>query len=76
MMSSRRFKNLGILRPVQIRKFPFLIDFRKIIGVGLKYNPFRYWTSSVFVLSMVTIECAIFCMVFEISMYHSTSNCF
>ena len=58
MLGGRCFKKCWLLRPGHVRKFPYFISVRKDIGVSLKQHPWRYWISSVFVLSLVMIAIA------------------
>ena len=51
ILGGRCFNNCWLLRPVHIRKFLFVTAFSKVLWVGLNQNPWRYWLSSVFVLS-------------------------
>ena len=48
MLGGRYFNNCWFFRPIHVRKSPFLIAFRKCLGMGLKQHPWRYWISSVF----------------------------
>ena len=41
-----------------MRKFPFFIAFRKVLGVMMKHHPLSYWISFVFVLFLVMIAIA------------------
>ena len=58
------------------RRFPFFINFRKFLGVGLKQRPWRYLISSVFVLSLVMIAWSEFPNGIEIGIYHNPSVLF
>ena len=76
MLGGGCFNNVGLLRPVQVRKLPLFIDFENFLGVGMNQHQRRYWISPVFVLSLAIIACDICRMVFVIGMYHSPSNRF
>ena len=55
MLGGIFFNNCWLFRPGHVRKFPLLINFSKVLGVGLKQHPWRYSISSVFILSFVMI---------------------
>ena len=57
-------------------KFPFLISFRKALGVVMKQNSCRYYISSVFVFSLVIIAWDLCINVIEMGMYHDPSELF
>ena len=56
MLGGRCFNTCWLLRTGHVRKFPLFIAFSKVLGVGLKQNPWRYWISSVFVFSLLMIS--------------------
>ena len=70
------FNNCWLLRPIHVRKFSLFIAFRKVIGVGLKQHPWRYWISSVFVLSLVMIAISWLLTGIEMGMSHRPSVLF
>ena len=72
----RDFNIFGLLRPPKVRKIPFFIAFKKVLGVGLKHHPCKYWIVSVFVISMVIMACALFWIGFVIGIPHSPSSQF
>ena len=73
ILGGRCFSNCWLLRPENVRNFPFLVTFRKVLGVGLKHNLWIYWISSVFVLSLVIIAIARFLTGLDIDMSHRPS---
>ena len=75
-MGGKCFNNCSLLSPGQVRKFPFLIEFRNILGVGLKQNQFRYWISSIYVLSLVIIAWTICLNCLDMGMYYNPSDLF
>ena len=70
------FNNNWLLRPGHVRKFTFSIVSRKVIGVCLKQHLWRYWISSVFVLSMVIIAWSQCLKCLEMGMSHIHLYCF
>ena len=70
------FNNFWLFMPCHVRKLPFLIPFRKFIGVGMKQHTWRYWISSVFVLSLVMISRAKCLSGLDMDMSHSPSLLF
>ena len=56
-------------------KFPFLIAFINVLGVGLKQHPCIYWMSSVF-FSLVMIICTLCLNGFEMGMSHNPYDLF
>ena len=71
MLGGRGFNNCWLLRPWNLRKFKFLITFRKVLGVVLKQHLWRYWIGSVFVLSLVMIARARCLTGLEMGMSHN-----
>ena len=59
-----------------MRKFPCMINFRNVIGVGMKQHACRYWMRSVFVMSLVTIVCDLCLNGIEMGMYHNPFDLF
>ena len=76
MLGCRCFNNFLLLRPYHVRKFALFIAFRKVLGVGLKQHPWRYWISSVFVLSFLMISIARCLTGLDMSMYRRPSVLF
>ena len=76
ILGGRLFNNCWLLRPGHVRKLPFLIAFSKFRGVGMKQNPWRYFISSVFVLSLVMIARAQCFTGLEMVMSHNPSVLF
>ena len=58
MLGGRCLNNCLFLRTSHVRKLLFLTAFRKVLGVEMKQHQWRYWISSVVVLSFVTISIA------------------
>ena len=76
MMGGRYFNNCWLLSPVYMRKFPFLISFRKVIVVGMKHHPWRYCISSVLSFSFVMTAITQCLTGIDMGMSHRTSLLF
>ena len=76
ILGCRCFNKCWLLRSGHVRKFPFFISFRKVLGVGLKQHPWRYWINYVFFLSLVMIAWAQCFNGIDIHMYHKPSVLF
>ena len=76
MLGGRCFKNCLLLRPGHVRNFPLFIAFSKVLGIGLKQHIWRYWVSSVFVLSLVMIDIALCLTGIDIGMSYRLSVVF
>ena len=70
MLGGRCFNSCWLLRPGRARKFLFLKSFRKVLDVGLKQHPWRYWNSSIFILSLVMISISQCLTSLEMGMSH------
>ena len=76
MTRGKCFNICLLLRPLQVRKLPFLISFTKFLGVELKQHPYRYCTRYVLVFFRVIIAWARCLNGIEMGMYHNLSVMF
>ena len=76
MLGGKCFNICLLLRPLQVRKLPFLISFTKFLGVELKQHPYRYCTRYVLVFFRVIIAWVRCLNGIEMGMSHNLSVMF